>query len=101
MPSFAFQARDTAGRHHSGVVEAATPSAVAQTLRRRGWLVTGVKPASGDGAEVDLLTQLNQLLAPAAVGGYRTELQADGGHAPWWLDAVDGIASTRKASEPS
>ncbi|MBL8829111.1 MAG: type II secretion system F family protein [Planctomycetaceae bacterium] len=59
MPSFAFQARDTAGRHHSGVVEAATPSAVAQTLRRRGWVVTGVKPASGDGAEVDLLTQLN------------------------------------------
>ena len=45
MPAFAFQARDSAGRPHVGVIDAANPSAVGQVLRRRGWIVTGVRSA--------------------------------------------------------
>ena len=69
MPAFAFQARDAAGRPQRGSLEAATPSAVAQSLRQRGWLVVNVKAAAEERTLQQQLAAINpmQHLPPRSV----------------------------------
>ncbi|MCS6852990.1 MAG: type II secretion system F family protein [Gemmataceae bacterium] len=45
MPSFAYEARDAAGRRQAGHAEADSAAALAGDLRRRGWLVLRVEAA--------------------------------------------------------
>lgn len=44
MPNFAYAARDRSGRSLRGSVEAATPTAAADDLRNRGWVVVQIRP---------------------------------------------------------
>ncbi|HKE00516.1 MAG TPA: type II secretion system F family protein [Planctomycetota bacterium] len=46
MATFAFEARDLAGRRHAGVRAAASAIEAADALRRLGWLVLDLKPHS-------------------------------------------------------
>lgn len=46
MPTFAFTARDAAGRSRDGAMECASPSAVLEQLRGRGWLVVSLQEAT-------------------------------------------------------
>ncbi len=44
MPNFAYAARDRSGRALRGSVEAPTPTAAADDLRNRGWVVVQIRP---------------------------------------------------------
>jgi type IV pilus assembly protein PilC len=68
MPSFAYVARDSAGRPQRGTSEAASPGALVSSLRERGWLVLEVRPAQADGAAFEwwMLNPL-QWLPPRSV----------------------------------
>jgi type II secretion system protein F len=46
MPQFRYTARDERGQARTGTLAADTPEALADTLRRQGFLVTGVQPVS-------------------------------------------------------
>lgn len=61
MPNFQFKARDAAGRTQAGTLEAASPTVVAQSLRRRGWSVVAVTPAAAEISAADLLHQINPM----------------------------------------
>jgi type IV pilus assembly protein PilC len=61
MPNFQFKARDAAGRAQAGVLEAASPTVVAQSLRRRGWSVVAVTPAAAEISAGELLHQINPM----------------------------------------
>lgn len=50
MATFAFAARDQAGRPHRGSIEASSPDAVVSDLRDRGWVVVEVRPEQAGGA---------------------------------------------------
>jgi type II secretory pathway component PulF len=51
MPSFTFVARTQAGQARQGTEEAASATALANTLRDRGWLVLEVRPVADGPAE--------------------------------------------------
>ncbi|MEZ6187119.1 MAG: type II secretion system F family protein [Planctomycetota bacterium] len=53
MPSFRYEARDARGSAQRGTTEGETPAAVADALRRRGWLVTAVEPAAPPAPSLD------------------------------------------------
>ena len=61
MPNFQFRARDAAGRSQTGLLDAPSPTVVAQSLRRRGWSVVDVRPAAADLSFGDLMQQINPL----------------------------------------
>lgn len=61
MPRFEYKARNAAGRLQSGVIEGATSAAVAQSVRRRGWMVVEVRPAAIETTAADVLQKLNPL----------------------------------------
>lgn len=60
MPSFAFSARDRAGRPQAGTQDAASAAALVASLRERGWLVLNVSSAD-EGKAPDWREQLNPL----------------------------------------
>ncbi len=47
MPRFEYTARDTKAKVYRGVVDAASPAALAARLRADGYIVTSIKPAGG------------------------------------------------------
>jgi type IV pilus assembly protein PilC len=69
MPNFAFTARDPAGTRQNGVLEAASPAAVAQDLRNRGWLVLDVRLTEANPSWGELLAALapRQWLPPRSL----------------------------------
>lgn len=62
MPSFNFVARDASGQLQRGSQTAASPAAVASSLRERGWAVVDVRSGAAAGPSVlDQLAALNPL----------------------------------------
>jgi type IV pilus assembly protein PilC len=59
MPSFAYTARDGAGRPQQGTVDAATATAVVDELRVRGWLVLDIREDLPPPAEEGILSLLS------------------------------------------
>lgn len=60
MPRFTFTARDASGRSQQGTLDAASPSAAVDALRRRGWIVLQVRPEATPSRDVgaDLLMRI-------------------------------------------
>lgn len=50
MPRFEYTARDTKAKVYRGVVDAASPTALAARLRAEGYIVTSIKPATSRSA---------------------------------------------------
>lgn len=58
MPEFTFTARDREGAPQSGTRSASDASSLADTLRRRGWVVTGIRPVVDHAGSLPRLASL-------------------------------------------
>lgn len=67
MPDFQYKARDANGIAHAGTVAAANPSAAANQLRDRGWVVLNLKSEDKETEKTKLELRPNSWLPPRSI----------------------------------